>query len=242
MSERAKDDIYPSVQSKAVLLILILSILAVGITAGGILMKFQYDTILNAPPDPKLINQDQLSSVFSTPSPTPQATPTPKAIKQYAKFPGMLAADKLENKKVVIEVVDSKKTPKGRVEFEIYPEATLSASNFIFLANDGFYDGIIFHRVEAGFVVQTGDPLGNGTGYPGYKFDDDPVSRQYTKGTVAMANSGPNTNGSQFFITLADLPNLPPKYAIFGHVIAGQEVVDKIVVGDIMQKVFVTAK
>lgn len=233
-------------QSKAVLLILIISVLAVGITIGGVLMKIQYDALIaeSTLPDPKLINQDQLFDVFkqNTPSPTHQAVPPQKVIKQYSTFPGVLEPAQMENKKAVIEVVDGKKILKGRVELEIYPEASKAASNFIFLANDSFYDGIIFHRVESGFVVQTGDPLGNGTGGPGYKFEDDPVNKPYTKGIVAMANAGPNTNGSQFFIALTDLPNLPPKYSIFGKVISGQEVVDKIQVGDMMQKVFVTSR
>ncbi|OGE20089.1 peptidylprolyl isomerase [Candidatus Daviesbacteria bacterium RIFCSPLOWO2_01_FULL_43_38] len=137
----------------------------------------------------------------------------------------------MQNKKAVIE------TGKGKIEFEIYPEATKTASNFIFLARDGFYDGLIFHRVEPGFVIQGGDPLGNGTGGPGYKFEDEPVVDKYTKGVVAMANSGPNTNGSQFFIMLDDHPELPPKYTIFGVVIKGQDVVDQIKVGDVMRQV-----
>jgi peptidyl-prolyl cis-trans isomerase B (cyclophilin B) len=154
-------------------------------------------------------------------------------IKQYPKFPGVLPTKELTNKKAVIE------TDKGNIEFEIYPEATKAASNFIYLANDGFYNGLTFHRVESGFVVQGGDPLGNGTGGPGYQFEDDPVIKSYTKGIVAMANAGPNTNGSQFFIMLADNPTLPPKYSIFGKVILGQETVDKLVVGDVMKKIII---
>ena len=86
-------------------------------------------------------------------------------------------------------------------------------------------------------MIQGGDPLGNGTGGPGYRFEDEPVTKKYDKGIVAMANAGPNTNGSQFFIMLEDNPQLPPNYTIFGKVISGQDVVDKIVIGDVMQKV-----
>ena len=96
-----------------------------------------------------------------------------------------------------------------------------------------------FHRVVPGFVIQGGDPSGNGTGGPGYRFEDEPVTRKYDKGIVAMANAGPDTNGSQFFIMLEDNPTLPPSYTIFGKVTLGQEVVDKIQVGDIIQKIVI---
>jgi cyclophilin family peptidyl-prolyl cis-trans isomerase len=150
--------------------------------------------------------------------------------KHYSAFPGVLSTDQLQNKKAVIV------TDKGTIEFEIFPEAPKAASNFIQLSRDGFYDGLTFHRVVPGFVIQGGDPLGTGAGGPGYQFEDEPVTRKYTKGIVAMANAGPNTNGSQFFIMLAD-NDLPPSYTIFGNVIKGQDVVDKIQVGDVMKKV-----
>lgn len=151
--------------------------------------------------------------------------------KQYNSFPGVLPVQELQNKKAVII------TSKGKIEFEIFSNSPKSASNFITLAKDGFYDGLTFHRVEPGFVIQGGDPLGNGTGGPGYKFEDEKVTLPYTKGIVAYANSGPNTNGSQFFIMLEDNMSLPPQYNIFGKVILGQEVVDQIKKGDVMQKV-----
>lgn len=153
------------------------------------------------------------------------------AKKSYTAAPSPMAAKDLRNKKAVIE------TSKGAIEFEIYPEASQAASNFIFLANDGFYDNLTFHRVVPGFVIQGGDPLGNGTGGPGYRFNDEPVKRKYDKGIVAMANAGPNTNGSQFFIMLENNPDLPANYTIFGKVTEGQEIVDKIAVGDVMSKV-----
>lgn len=162
--------------------------------------------------------------------PTGDLQPTTTMIKQYNQPPQIQTIEQLSNKKAVIQ------TDKGKIEFEIFPQAPKTASNFIFLTEEGFYDGLTFHRVEPGFVIQGGDPLGNGTGGPGYKFEDEPVTRPYLKGTVAMANAGPNTNGSQFFIMLEDKP-LPPKYTIFGKVIAGMEVVEQIKIGDIMKKV-----
>lgn len=131
------------------------------------------------------------------------------------------------------------KTTKGDIRIALFSdEAPKAASNFLKLAKDGFYDGLTFHRREEGFVIQGGDPNGNGTGGPGYKFEDEPVKRKYTRGIVAMANSGPNTNGSQFFIMLRDTP-LPPSYTIFGEVTDGMDVVDAIRVGDVMERVVV---
>lgn len=151
--------------------------------------------------------------------------------KQYGQpFPQLSEAE-LQNKKAVIQ------TSKGVIEFEIFPEAPKAATNFISLSNDGFYDGLSFHRVVPGFVIQGGDPVGNGTGGPGYKFADEEVTRDYDKGIVAMANSGPNTNGSQFFIMLDDNPSLPKSYTIFGKVLKGQEVVSQIQKGDLMDRV-----
>ncbi|HEY8168494.1 MAG TPA: peptidylprolyl isomerase, partial [Candidatus Limnocylindrales bacterium] len=94
-------------------------------------------------------------------------------------------------------------------------------------ARDGFYDGVIFHRVIRGFMIQGGDPTGTGTGGPGYRFRDEPVRLQYTRGTLAMANAGPNTNGSQFFVMHADY-GLPPNYTIFGQLTSGSDVLDAI--------------
>ena len=109
-------------------------------------------------------------------------------------------------------------------------EAPVTVNNFVFLSRQGFYNGVIFHRVVKGFVIQSGDPTGTGSGSPGYKFADEKVTRNYVAGTLAMANSGKNTNGSQFFITLTDV-NLPKAYNIFGLVTAGFDVVTKI--GDV---------
>ncbi|HEY1348393.1 MAG TPA: peptidylprolyl isomerase [Ktedonobacteraceae bacterium] len=131
-------------------------------------------------------------------------------------------------------------TSKGEIKLELNPaEAPLTVNNFVVLARDGFYDGVVFHRVEPRFVIQGGDPTGTGRGGPGYQFNDEPVKRPYRAGTVAMANAGPNTNGSQFFICLEDQPSLPPNYTIFGDTISGMDVVRSIRVGDTMQTVTV---
>ena len=107
-----------------------------------------------------------------------------------------------------------------------------TVNNFVFLARDGFYDGVIFHRVIPGFMVQGGDPTGTGTGGPGYRFNDETEGAgQYLRGTMAMANSGPNTNGSQFFIMHAEY-GLPHSYTIFGQVSSGIEAVDAIAAGE----------
>jgi len=123
-------------------------------------------------------------------------------------------------------------TTKGTIIIELYKdEAPKTVANFIQLAKKGFYNGIIFHRVIPDFMIQTGDPTGTGTGGPGYKIDDEfaPNLRHDGPGVVSMANSGPNTNGSQFFITLAATPWLDGKHTIFGHVVEGQSVVERIV-------------
>lgn len=121
------------------------------------------------------------------------------------------------------------KTSEGDISIELFSaDAPKTVNNFVFLARQGYYRDVIFHRVIKGFMIQTGDPTGTGTGGPGYKFADEPVRRQYTKGTVAMANAGPNTNGSQFFIVHGASAGLPPNYTIFGAVTDGLEVVDAI--------------
>lgn len=121
-------------------------------------------------------------------------------------------------------------TNKGDITVELYAaDAPQTVNNFVFLAGEGFYDGVIFHRVISGFMIQGGDPTGTGSGGPGYRFRDElgHSKSSYERGTLAMANSGPNTNGSQFFIMHADY-GLPNQYSIFGKVTEGLEVVDQI--------------
>ena len=120
--------------------------------------------------------------------------------------------------------------------------APVTVNNFVVQARQGFYDGLTFHRVVPGFVIQGGDPDGTGRGGPGYRFADEPVRAEYTLGAVAMANAGPNTNGSQFFICIDDCTRkLQPLYNLFGYVTSGIEVAQAIAVGDVMRTVTVTA-
>lgn len=119
-------------------------------------------------------------------------------------------------------------TNKGSFEIELLPkDAPIAVNNFVCLAKAGYFDNTPFHRIVAGFVIQGGDPTGTGRGGPGYQFQDEKVTKDYTKGTVAMANAGPNTNGSQFFVCLQNV-NLPKNYTIFGEVSSGMDVVDKL--------------
>jgi len=125
-------------------------------------------------------------------------------------------------------------TNKGDITLELFPtDAPKTVENFLSLAKKGFYDGVIFHRVIKGFMIQGGDPTGTGSGGPGYQFEDElwveteSYGRGYERGVLAMANAGPNTNGSQFFILHANYP-LPHNYTIFGRVINGIETVDAI--------------
>lgn len=199
-------------------------------------LTFLFGT-LQPSPQPTVNQPAQENAINAGPKQvSPQAQPAERSlekIKKISAFPGLVPEDVRANKKVII------KTAKGVIQIRIYPEVPQTSSNFLLLAANGFYDGLKFHRVESNFVVQGGDPNGDGSGGPGYTFTDEPINREYTKGTVAMANAGPNTNGSQFFILLADHPELPKKYTIFGAIIDGMDVVEKITVGDVMEKVVV---
>ena len=147
-------------------------------------------------------------------------------------FPGILPNERIHGKRATIA------TNKGNITIKLLDEeAPLAVSNFVYLVEAGFYNGLTFHRVVPNFVIQGGDPDGNGTGGPGYKFSDELVSREYKRGIMAMANAGANTNGSQFFIVLKDQPTLPKNYTIFGEVIDGMDIVDKIIIGDTMQTI-----
>jgi len=134
-------------------------------------------------------------------------------------------------------------TNRGNIELELYPEfAPKTVNNFVFLARQGYYDGVKFHRVIANFMIQGGDPTGTGRGGPGYQFADEFAGNplKHDKGVISMANAGPGTNGSQFFITHSPQPHLNGKHTVFGQVIAGQDVVDAIQQGDVMEKVTVS--
>lgn len=160
----------------------------------------------------------------NTPRPMPTTTEYP--------FSSLITAADIKSKQVRIT------SPKGEIVFTLDADhAPLTVSSFVYLANKKYFNGLTWHRVEPGFVIQGGDPLGNGTGGPGYQFADEPVCGEYTAGTVAMANAGPDTNGSQFFIMLEDKLTLPKNYTIFGQVTAGMDVVRNIAVGDKMTSV-----
>ena len=134
-------------------------------------------------------------------------------------------------------------TNRGPIVLELYPEhAPKTVNNFVFLAKEGFYDGVSFHRVIADFVIQGGDPTGTGRGGPGYKFEDEVKNNplRHETGVISMANAGPNTNGSQFFITHSPQPHLDGKHTVFGKVTSSMDVVNAIRQGDKMLKVVVT--
>jgi len=131
-------------------------------------------------------------------------------------------------------------TSKGLIELELYPEhAPKTVNNFVFLAREGYYDGIKFHRVINNFMIQGGDPTGTGAGGPGYKFEDEVQGNplKHDSKVISMANAGPNTNGSQFFITHSPQAHLDGKHTVFGKVVKGADVVDSISQGDEMVKV-----
>lgn len=163
-------------------------------------------------------------SAAQTPAPKPQAKPTqPQTMpaKQYPTVPAM-SIDATKAYTATLE------TDKGSIVVALNAKATpVTVNNFVFLAREKFYDGTIFHRTIPGFMIQGGDPQGTGMGGPGYRFDDETFTGEYKRGTVAMANAGPDTNGSQFFIMHADYA-LPKNYVIFGQVTSGLEVVDAI--------------
>ena len=156
------------------------------------------------------------------------AVPTPavvvtggRSIKQWSAPPAM-SIDTGASYTAVIN------TTAGPITIELLTgDAPNTVNNFVFLARQGFYDNVIFHRTIPGFMIQGGDPTGTGGGGPGYRFADEPVNRPYSRGVMAMANAGPNTNGSQFFLMHADYP-LPPNYTIFGQTVAGLETIDTI--------------
>jgi cyclophilin family peptidyl-prolyl cis-trans isomerase len=167
---------------------------------------------------------------FSFALPTPIPTSVATSISTSTAIEGSINNNQTKNFMNTVTI----ETNKGTIVFETYDaDAPNTSKNFVTLANKGYYNGVIFHRVIKGFMIQGGDPTGTGRGGPGYQFADelnpntDSAKAGYVRGTVAMANSGPNTNGSQFFIMHKDYP-LPHDYTIFGKVISGMDVVDKI--------------
>jgi cyclophilin family peptidyl-prolyl cis-trans isomerase len=157
----------------------------------------------------------------TTPAPTQTTATTEEKTMQWSTPPAMT----IDKNKTYTATV---KTNYGEITIQLFPkEAPLAVNNFVFLARQGYYDGVKFHRIVKDFMIQGGDPTGTGSGTPGYRFADEKVTRNYVPGTLAMANSGPNTNGSQFFIMLGNV-NLPKNYTIYGIVNKGFDIVQKI--------------
>ncbi len=153
------------------------------------------------------------------------STPTPST-KKYTAPPKMIID---VNKKYTATI----ETDKGDIVLELFAQdAPKTVNNFVFLAREGFYNGTIFHRVIPGFMAQGGDPTGTGTGGPGYTFEDEFSQRRHGTGALSMANSGPNTNGCQFFITYAPQPHLDGKHTVFGQVTKGMDVLNRLTTGN----------
>ncbi|MFH2085508.1 MAG: peptidylprolyl isomerase [bacterium] len=169
-----------------------------------------------------IIKPSQQLSTKEESSPMPSATESTNLTKQYQK-----AEQVIKKGKSYTAILH---TTAGDITIQLSPDMPVTTNNFVFLAQQKFYDGVIFHRVIPGFMIQGGDPTGTGTGGPGYKFADENFTGEYKRGVVAMANSGKDTNGSQFFIMHADT-RLPPSYVIFGMTTGGLDVVDKIAAG-----------
>lgn len=160
-------------------------------------------------------------AVESEPVAEPKET-KPVTTKKMYSYPPVVSIDTTK------KYTATMKTSAGDMVIALHAKETpITVNNFVFLAKEKFYDSTIFHRTIPGFMIQGGDPQGTGMGGPGYKFDDESFDGEYERGTLAMANAGPNTNGSQFFIMHKDYP-LPPNYVIFGKVVSGLEVIDKI--------------
>lgn len=207
---------------------LIAILLAVGLVSWGIISALYpnttVDTYSTSPPSLNDVAFSNASAALitqptnSSPTPKPNTMPTQPtmtidASKKYSAVLHTTHGD-------ITITLNAKQTP-------------VTVNNFVSLAQQKFYDSTIFHRVIKGFMIQGGDPKGDGTGGPGYRFNDEKFTGEYSRGTVAMANAGPNTNGSQFFIMHADVP-LEKNYVIFGKVVNGMEVVDKIAAAAVM--------
>jgi peptidylprolyl isomerase len=195
--------------------------------AGGLLAACGEDEAIETP-SPALGAADGTGTVdggadaSSAPTDSTAAEGTP-TLQQWQSAPAMALEDGANYFARVT-------TNKGEIIVDLFEtEAPKTVNNFVFLANEGFYTNVPFHRIISGFMIQSGDPTGTGAGGPGYRFEDEPIERNYVRGTLAMANAGPNTNGSQFFITHVDLTGrLDKNYTIFGEVTQGMDVVDAI--------------
>lgn len=153
----------------------------------------------------------------------PEQAPAPEAKPKTYSSPPAMAIDTGKQYKAIIE------TEKGKMVLELFAkDVPVTVNNFVFLAREGFYDGSTFHRVIPGFMAQGGDPTGTGMGTAGYRFDDEFTEHQHEAGTLSMANSGPNTNSAQFFITFTPQHGLDGKHTVFGQLIEGMDVLEKL--------------
>ena len=204
-----------------------IAVIIIAIIIGGVTIYFK----TTVPAEGETVKGEQIELTQSVSNPkdsfdkisSPSGTGTPTISQPKAeKGPNSMEIDATKTYQAVLQ------TSLGDITISLNASQTpITVNNFVALARKSFYDNTIFHRTIKGFMIQGGDPKGNGTGGPGYTFADEPFTGEYTKGTVAMANAGPNTNGSQFFIMHKDYA-LPKNYVIFGKVTKGMDVVDKI--------------
>jgi len=166
------------------------------------------------------------------PQPKPEPIPPPKP-KSYSAPPPM----KIDTSKQYTATIE---TEKGDLVIELFAkDVPVTVNNFVFLAGEGFYDGSTFHRVIPGFMAQGGDPTGTGMGNAGYRFNDEFTKHTHEAGTLSMANSGPNTNSAQFFITYTPQHGLDGKHTVFGQLIEGMDVLEKIKNGDTIKRIII---
>ena len=164
------------------------------------------------------------------PKPVPQPAPKPRT---YSAPPPMV----IDTSKQYTATIE---TEKGNLVLELFAsDVSVTVNNFVFLAREGFYDGTTFHRVIPDFMAQGGDPTGTGRGGPGYSFPDEFTQHAHVAGTLSMANAGPDTNGSQFFITYTPQHGLDGKHSVFGQLIQGMDVLEKIKNGDIIKRIII---
>ncbi len=165
----------------------------------------------------------------------PEPAPAPKP-KTYSEPPPTI----IDTSKQYTATIE---TEKGKLVLELFAsDVPLTVNNFVFLAREGFYDGTTFHRVIAGFMAQGGDPTGTGSGTPGYSFADEFTEHTHVTGALSMANAGPNTNGSQFFITYTPQHGLDGKHSVFGQLIEGMDVLEEIKAGDAIIRITIEEK
>jgi len=187
-----------------------IAVIIIMITLIGGLIFFSKNNKNNVSSNNEALNQlSNLESINKTPE-SSQAVSS-NMNNKYTKAPVLNLDSKIDYKAVI-------HTTKGDIKIDLFEKKTpITVNNFVFLSKETFYNNTVFHRIIKDFMIQGGDPLGTGTGGPGYKFEDEPFEGEYVRGTMAMANAGPNTNGSQFFIMHKDTP-LPKNYVIFGNV------------------------